>query len=79
MTSPTVKRVAKIAQEYAGKKVAPGKEFDVEVKDLQLLTVLGRIETEEVKSDEDRQMTVQEYRTRAMNTGRLNRKGRRSS
>jgi hypothetical protein len=64
------KRVSKIAQEYAGRDVAVGEEFDVEEQHVPLLLSIGRIEPVEGEAGYvAREMTAgkqPEYRTREM-------------
>lgn len=41
------KRIAKVAQEYAGRQVQVGEGFDVEPQDVVLLLTIGRIEPQD--------------------------------
>lgn len=41
------RRVAKVAQEYAGRQVDVGETFDVDQQDLELLIAIGRVERED--------------------------------
>jgi hypothetical protein len=64
------KRIAKVAQEYAGRDLQPGDPFDVEPQHVELLLLLDRIEPEEGEPGYvARDMTAgapEGYRTRDM-------------
>jgi hypothetical protein len=63
-------RIAKVEQEYAGRKVTVGERFEVEEGHVALLLEIGRIEPEEGEPGYvARELTADEspvYRTREM-------------